>query len=132
MKKLILIGIIILICCSVFLIIRQNQSHADIADDVYKKTYPVPFGNWVEVWLYTHLETQLLPDYAVNTYSKLIEDKSRFVISVVYKDTKIGREWYQDTFLVQKGTLRLQCASWTVQGYPISLNDFQFDIRKFE
>ena len=44
MKKLILAGILILICCSVFLIIRQNSSRADIAVDVYRKSYPVPFS----------------------------------------------------------------------------------------
>ena len=132
MKKLILIGIIILICCSVFLIIRQNQSHADITRDVYDKTYPVPFGEWVYVFLSTSLEIKTLPDYWVDVSYGAIEGKTRFTVSVRYLDTtEMGRRFYQKTFPIMKDNLRHRCAGWTAQGYPISLNDFEFDVHTF-
>ena len=132
MKKLFLIGIIILICCSVFLIIRQNQSCADIAGDVYGKTYPVPFGDWVYVYLSVRYRVQGLPHFLVTVSSELIEGKTRFTVRVRYSDTtEMGRQFYRETSPKIKERIREQCAFWTSQGYPISLNDFEFDVDTF-
>ena len=129
MKQLILAGIVIIICCLVFLIVRQNSSQADIGVDIYAKPYLVPFGDWVHVYLCAIFQGVNLPDYAILVKKELIEDKYRFSIVGFYKpNTEIGKRWYQETFPLRKETIRMQCRTWTRQGYPISLNDFQFNI----
>ena len=129
MKKLILAGIVIIICCLVFLIVRQNSSQADIGRDIYDKTYPVPFGDWVYISLCASRQDTHLPHYGMVVSRESIEDKTRFSIAGFYNaNTGIGKQWYQETFPIIKESIRKQCIIWTAQGYPISLNDFQFDI----
>lgn len=130
MKKLILIGIIMFICCSVFLIIRQNSSRADITMDLCAKTYPVPFGEWVLVYLSAKFR-ESTPYYFVDVACILIEGKNRYHVTVIYKDDELGREWYQMRLPHIKEVIRIQCKIWTLKGYPISLNDFEFDITNF-
>ena len=132
MKKLILAGIVIIICCLVFLIVRQNSSQADIGMDIYAKTYPVPFGDWVQISLSALYEGHNIGgDYFLDVIGpETIEDKFRFRIVAAYNaNTELGRQWYQETFPKIKRNIRQQCEIWTLQGYPISLNDFQFDIQ---
>ena len=128
MKKLILAGIVVIICCLVFLIVRQNSSQADIGRDIYFKTYPVRFGDWVYVYL-ASCHNQRAETYSLTVMRRLIEDKVRFRIMAAYNaNTELGRQWYQEIYLKLKEDIRQACMTWTAQGYPISLNDFEFDI----
>ena len=130
MKKLILAGIVIIICCLVFLIVRQNSSQADIGRDIYDKAYSVPFGDWVLVYLTSLCKTDNSGNYWVSVSRELIEDKVRFKIVARYNsNTELGQQWYQEHLPAIKGAIRNNCRKWTLQGYPINLNDFQFDIR---
>jgi hypothetical protein len=133
MKKLILAGIVIIICCLVFLIVKQNTSRADIGMDIYDKPYLVPFGQWVLVWTkikYTNTSTP--EDYYCLVSRKRVEGKTRYVIKARYnRNTEYGRSYYQ-IISGEKENLRLQCKLWTAQGYPISLNDIEFDIQEMQ
>ena len=134
MKKLILAGVIIIIGCLVFIIIQQNSSQADIGMDMFRKPYPVEFGDWVRVYLSAVWDQDLGSEYFLRVGVKLIPigRKFRFKITVAYNsNTEIGKQWYQETFPEIKEGIRKQCRYWTLQGYPISLNDFEFDIRTY-
>jgi len=131
MKKLILAGIVIIICCLVFLIVRQNSSRADISV-VYVKPYPVPFGDWVRVYLSTIYAETVPGYYSLGEVTPIpIEGKIRFRISVLYTNTEMGKLWYQEKFPIIKKQIGSRCEAWAAEGYPISLNDFEFDIRAF-
>ncbi len=133
MKKLILAGIVVIICCLVFLIVRQNTSRADIGMDIYSKTYPVSFGEWVWVYLNATCSERNSDQYSLSVSIKPIESKVRFIIYGFYNaNSEIGREWYQECFPDTKGKIRTWCKRWTAQGYPISLNDFEFDIKAIQ
>ena len=139
MKKLILAGIVIIICCLVFLIVRQNSSQADIGRDIFNKPYSVTFGDWVYVNLSITLKQQHLPYYYVLVEQKiiegkkLIESKMRFRIQVRYNpNTELGREWYREAVPIIKRHIEVSCRNWTMKGYPISLNDFDFDIQAMQ
>ena len=132
MKKLILAGMVIIIGCLIFIIIQQNSSQADIDMDIHMRTYPVPFGDWVGVWLSSIYRIESLPSYQVLVGQEGIEGKARFKIAARYNsNTESGRLWYSELYPIMKESIRLQCARWTLQGYPISLNDFEFDIQEF-
>lgn len=132
MKKLILAGIVIIIGCLIFIIIQQNSSRADIDIDLYAKTYPVPFGDWVLVYLSACFENEIHGQFLISVGMQAIEGKTRFNISLLYNpNTEIGKHWYQENFPKIKEGIRGMCADWTAEGYPISLNDFQFDITPY-
>jgi len=128
MKKLILAGIVIIICCLVFLIVRQNSSRADIGMDIYSKTYPVPFGEWVYVYIKTTFDMHR-NDCSVFVNTKRIEGKVRYTITGLCPDTEGGREMYRILLSKIEETVKSYCRVWTAEGYPISLNDFEIDIQ---
>ena len=131
MKKLILAGIVIIIGCLIFIIIQQNSSQADISVDMFKKPYPVPFGDWVVVYFSTYFDavnTSCNERRVLKISEEVIEDNIRFTVYVIYPDTEVGKQWYQKSFSQMKEFIRGKCRNWTIEGYPISLNDFQFDI----
>ncbi|MBC8236152.1 hypothetical protein H8E77_41930 [bacterium] len=127
MKKLILAGIVIIICCLVFLIVKQNSSRADIGMDICAKPYPVLFSDWVLVYLnaYTCTSNSV---YSETIWPVIIEgNKMKFKVRVVYHNNEFGRAFYLKSGI--KSRIEVACEQWTAQGYPISLNDFEFDIR---
>ncbi|MHC4535420.1 MAG: hypothetical protein ACYS6K_15825 [Planctomycetota bacterium] len=64
------------------------------------------------------------------TGSETIEGQVKFVIYGAYnQNTEAGRRWYQETLPTIKDNIRNKCVLWTKQGYPISLNDFVFEIQ---
>ena len=128
MKKLILAGIVIIIGCLIFIIIQQNTSQADIGMDIYNKTYPVPFGEWVYVFIKTTFDMHR-EDCMVYTSTEIIEGKRRYVIMGLYPDTEGGRQMYRTLLSKIEKTVKSYCRAWTAQGYPISLNDFEIDIQ---
>ena len=127
MKKTILAGIVIIIGCLVFLIIQQNLSRADITMDTYSKPYIVPFGEWVYVYLKVSYDINR-NDYFVNVLVKPIGNKMRYYLRGECFNTKLGRDFYQNGVPEIKRGVEAACKQWTLQGYPISLNDFEFDI----
>jgi len=135
MKKLILAGIVIIIGCLIFIIIQQNTSRADMGFmDVYTKIYSVPFGDWVTLWLMQYRNHESGYDgYAVIPHPVLIENKVRYKIIIVYNSrSEDSKSWYNEAFPVLKEEIRRKCEQWTAQGYPISLNDFEFDIQAIQ
>ena len=116
----------------VFLIVRQNSSQADIGLDIYSKPYPVPFGDWVLVYLSAVHNDSVHGNHYVTAGMEAIEGKIRFRISGSYNiNTETGREWYRKTFPKIKEDIRIQCGIGAAEGYPISLNDFEFDITAY-
>ncbi len=128
MKKLMLAGIVIIIGCLIFIIIQQNSSRADIGTDIGLKTYFVPFNEWVHVWLSASFNHTDISYCSLIVAKTIIEGKLRYRIIVSYKLNEFGKRWYKEIFPNIKEAIRLKCQIWTKEGYPISLNDFEFDI----
>lgn len=126
MKKLILAGIVIIICCLVFLIVRQNASRADIAQDIYDKPYVISFGEWLDVYLHATIQQNNAPAWGITV--QRIEGELRFKVTFIYNvSTENGNKFYQEYWPKVKDLIRLKCIIWTQQGYPISFNDFEFE-----
>ncbi len=134
MKKLILAGIVIIIGCLIFIIIQQNTSQADIESDIGLKTYFVPFHEWVHVWLSAMFNQNIsnISLCSLSVAKTIIEGKLRYRIIGSYKLNEFGKRWYQEIFPDIKEAIRLKCQVWTKEGYPISLNDFEFDIEAIQ
>ena len=133
MKKLILAGIVIIICCLVFLIVKQNTSRADIGMDIWVKPYTVIFSDWVMVHLKVNYEMNNMPAYFVSIEGQVIEGKVRLKVRGEYRsNTEAGRIFYTKILPEVKKGIKQDCMQWTLQGYPISLNDFEFDIQAIQ
>lgn len=128
MKKVIIAGILILAVCTAFLVGRQSTSRADIALDLYMKPYPVPFGEWVYLYLKTFWEANGGDDYYLLVGFR-VNNKTRYVVEGVFNNTENGRKAYRVYGSIQQ-RVKEKCALWTAQGYPISLNDFEINLEK--
>ena len=134
MKKVIVAGILIVAVCTAFLVGRLSTSRADIAldSDVYNKPYPVTFGDWVYIYLKARFETMAFgnSEYYVLVSYKGVNNKIRYVIKGRFCDTVIGRKAYPVAGLDIESKVKRMCNLWSLQGYPISLNDFEINIEK--
>ena len=98
--------------------------------DAFDKYYPVRFREWLIVWLkaiYDHDAS----DYVVSISPVLDDPRVRFRVNAMYADTPLGRKWYNEVWPEMIEALKRDCQLWTLQGYPISLSNFEFVIQKF-
>ena len=132
MKKLILASEIILICCVVFFVIRQSTSKADVSADVFHKPYSLPFGDWVLIYLSALYSSDNYPDFLVQVNVEITENKFSYKIRARYSnDTVTGNLWYTEVYPAIRESIKEKCEYWSRQGYPITLNDFEFDVKTF-
>jgi hypothetical protein len=123
--KIVVVFFFITICLFRF----SADVYADLSTDVAEKTYQVKFADWVEVYLHVAMETSS-EDYAVYVNKDIIDNKHKFYVGGYYLDTPNGKFWYETVGSKIEKRIRKLCDIWTVQGYPISLNDFEIEIRR--
>lgn len=119
----------IIIFLSLFLA-SKKQAHPDISMDLASKTYQVKFSEWVRICLHVDI-AESTSDYHVVTYANVINGKVRFMIEGWAANTVTGKNWYQEnvsSIIPEK--IRALCRLWTNQGYPISMNDFEINIKQ--
>lgn len=107
----------------------QGIGYGDLETTSAFKPYQVSFADWVVVYLSTQVNVSA-EDYFIQIAEKLINEKVRFVVEGYYTDTAIGRRWYQSIGSKLEERIARQCKIWTMEGHPISLNDFEITIRK--
>jgi len=105
----------------------DQLAHSDISMEQAIKTYKVPFNEWVNVKLHVNVAISA-EDYSVTTSTKMINKRIRFVVTGRASNTTLGRKWYKETVPNIKKNIELMCELWTLEGYPISLNDFEINI----
>ena len=114
-------------------LLNATQSvQADMSTAEANKAYSVRFRDWV--YVYINMEfiraEPMLPDYGIGMTEKVVNDKVKFVITGYYFDTKLGMDWYQRYASKLESIIALLCHTWTQQGHPITLDDFEIEIRK--
>lgn len=110
-------------------LVFQGIGYGDLDTTSAFKPYQVSFADWVVVYLSTQVSTSA-EDYFIQVVAKPINKKIRFVVQGYYTDTPIGLRWYQSVGSKIEELIAKQCKTWTMEGYPISLNDFEITIRK--
>lgn len=105
----------------------EQLAHSDISMDQATKIYKVPFNEWVSVKLHVSVAVSA-EDYSVITGVKIINKRTRFVVTGRASNTTLGRRWYKETVPMIEKQIELLCKLWTAEGYPISLNDFEINI----
>ena len=118
MKKIILMILFCSISMGVF---------GDISADLTNKPYTPSFGDWVYVYLKAVYSEQSVT-HGVMVARKRINDKTRFIIKLYYDSS--ARWYFDDVWPGVKKTIEYQCNWWTAEGYPISMNDFSFDVQE--
>jgi len=116
-----------------FLLLNATPSvQADMSMAEAGKAYSVRFEDWVYVYVnMTFLQAwPAAPDYSIGMTEKVVNDKVKFVITGYYFDTKLGMDWYQRYASKLESIIALLCHTWTQQGHPITLDDFEIEIRK--
>ena len=109
--------------------VMSPETEADITFEQGAKVYRVRFSDWVQTFMHaTYAGTYR--EFSVITSVKPVNGKARVTITGIYADTEGGRAWYRDTGSKIEERVGWNCKDWTQQGYPISLNDFEIDIRK--
>lgn len=105
----------------------DQLAHSDISMEQAAEIYEVPFSEWVVVWLHTNIAVSA-ESYFVITGAKSINKRTRFVITGKAYNTTVGRKMYKEMVPKIEKQIAQACEMWTVQGYPISLNDFEINI----
>lgn len=106
----------------------QGIAYGDLDTTSAFKPYQVSFADWVVVYLSTQV-TVSSEYYFIQVSAKPINEKVRFVVEGYYTDTAIGRRWYQNIGSKLDERIGRYCRTWTMEGHPISLNDFDIRIR---
>lgn len=107
----------------------QGIAYGDLDITSAFKPYQVSFADWVVVYLSTQVGVSA-EEYFVQVAAKPVNKKVRFVVQGYYTDTAIGRRWYQNLGSKIEELIARQCKTWTMEGHPISLNDFEITILK--
>ena len=105
----------------------DQLAHSDISMEQAAEIYEVPFSEWVSVWLHVNIAVSA-EDYFVITGAKIINKRTRFVVTGGTSNTTLGRKWYKEMVPKIEKQITQACEMWTVQDYPISLNDFEINI----
>lgn len=102
---------------------------ADIPANVALKTYTPTFIDWVIVFFNNAYRYDTV---RVKLLAKLekIDNKYRIVFVGGYTGD-FGREWYREVWPVIKKNIERNCQTWTSGGYPISLNDISFEVKRY-
>jgi len=114
---------------ALLLLTFQGTGYADLDFVAANKPYQISFVDWVVVYLSTQIGAST-KNYFVHVGSKAVNKKVRFVVQGYYADTVTGRDWYERLGSKIEDLIAKHCKIWTVEGHPISLNDFEVTIRK--
>jgi hypothetical protein len=107
----------------------QGIGYCDLNVTSANKPYKVPFSEWVLVYVSVQCGSSE-ENYGISVMEKVINKKFRFTVTGYYRDTPIGHQWYQNVGSKIENLIALDCKNWTMEGHPISLNDFEIDIHE--
>lgn len=130
-KFTLIVGVLVFTVFILIIVFRFNRpAHSDISFDKASKIYnKISFVDWVRVVLHVNYVTTATGHYFVVTRVKSVNNKTRFIIIGEAYDTPLGQEWFREVGSKIEESVAQDCKIWTMQGYPISLNDFEINIR---
>ena len=108
------------------------QAFADTSMTEANRPYSVRFQDWVFIYLNNEFMSAAppAPDYNVSVKPKIVNNQIKFVVDGYYFDTKVGNDWYKRYGSQLESIIAMLCHSWTQQGHPTTLDDFEITIRK--
>ena len=105
----------------------DQLAHSDISMEQAAKIYEVSFAEWVNVMLHVSIASSA-EDHFVTTGMKIVNKRTRFIVTGRASNTTLGRKWYKEMAPMIEKAIEQLCEIWTAEGYPISLNDFEINI----
>ncbi len=109
----------------------RRPAKAEITTDVATRVYTIEFDDWVVVYTNALLRA-LTPDYNVSIIKEPTNRGVRFHVVGSYTNNAAGLNWYRTQGSKIRDRLGPLCRSWTSEGFAISVNDFDVNIRKSE
>ena len=109
--------------------VMSPETKADISLATWNKPYTVRFGEWVPVHLRSFYTTNVPGCTVYHNISQGVGESFRYNIVVRFPDNHMGRFFYKTEFSVYEESLKARCATWRKQGYPISMKDFDIDVK---
>jgi len=105
---------------------------ADMSMTEANRPYSVRFEDWVLIYLNNEFISAAppAPDYNVSVKPSVANNDVKFIITGYYFDTKAGNDWYKRYGAQIESIVAMLCHTWTQQGHPASLDDFEITIRK--
>jgi hypothetical protein len=101
---------------------------ADITRDVATQIYTPEFDDWVLVYTNATLHASC-PDYDLGVTKEPTARGVRFQVAGSYANTPSGLNWFRTETSKIRNKLAVMCRNWTKEGFAISPNDFEIDIR---
>jgi hypothetical protein len=110
----------------------SSRALADMSMTEANRPYSVRFQDWVFIYLNNEFMTAApsAPDYNISVKPEILNNQIKFIVTGYYFDTKVGIDWYKRYASQLESTIAMLCHSWTQQGHPASLDDFEITIRK--
>ncbi len=102
---------------------------ADITRDVATQIYTPEFDDWVLVYANAILRDSC-PDYNLSVTKEPTVNGVRFHVVGSYANTPAGLNWYRTEGSKVRDRIAAICRGWTNEGFTISPNDFEIDLRK--
>ena len=108
------------------------RAFADMSMIEANRPYSVRFEDWVFIYLNTEFMSAAppAPDYNISVKPSITNDTVKFIITGYYFDTNVGNDWYKRYASQIESIVAMLCHTWTQQGHPTSLDDFEITIRK--
>jgi len=105
---------------------------ADMSMTEANRPYSVRFQDWVIIFLNNEFMSAApsAPDYNISAKTSIGNNDVKFIITGYYFDTKAGNDWYKRYGSQIESIVAMLCHTWTQQGHPTSLDDFQITVRK--
>lgn len=105
---------------------------ADMSMTEANRPYSVRFQDWVLIYLNNEFMSAApsAPDYNISAKTSIANNDVKFIITGYYFDTKVGNDWYKRYGSQLESIVAMLCHTWTQQGHPTSLDDFQITVRK--
>ena len=105
---------------------------ADMSVTEANRPYSVRFEDWVFIYLNNEFMSAAppAPDYNVSVKPSIGNNQVKFIITGYYFDTNVGNDWYKRYGSQIESIVAMLCHTWTQQGHPTSLDDFEITIRK--
>ena len=112
----------------IFTIASPRFAVADITRDVATQIYTPEFDDWVLLYTNATLRASC-PDYDLGVTKEPTARGVRFHVVGSYANTPSGLNWNRTESAKIRDKLTVMCRTWTNEGFAISPNDFEINIR---
>jgi hypothetical protein len=101
---------------------------ADLPPSTATQIYQPDFEEWAFVNLTASYRDYSSETHFVSVGRASVNGKIRFKVLGTYSKNPAGQAWFDRVGSKIRPSIEADCKSWTAEGFPISLNDFDIDI----